>query len=96
MAAWPDGTSAYTVVLATTDDEASARARAATAVGSGVPAGLLQSDAYPTLRLPGTWVLFAGRYDTRPEAADEAARYAGSGFPDARAAFVSEQQPADE
>lgn len=96
VAAWPAGTSAYTVVLATTDDEAAARVRATAAVGSGVPAGLLQSDAYPTLRLSGTWVLFAGRYDTRAEAAEEAVRYAAAGFPDARAAFVSEQRPAGE
>jgi hypothetical protein len=96
VATWPAGTSAYTVVLETTDDEASARARATAAVGSGVAAGLLQSDAYPTLRLPGAWVMFAGRFDTRAEAADEAARYAATGFPDARAAFVSEQRAAGE
>ena len=38
------------------------------------------------------WVLFAGRFDTRREAAEEAARYVASGFPDAEAAFVSEQR----
>lgn len=96
VAAWPTGTSAYTVVLATTNDEALARARATAAVGSGVPAGLLQSDAYPSLGLQSTWVLFTGRFETRADAAEEAVRYAADGFPDARAAFVSEQPAAVE
>ena len=93
VAAWPADTSAYTVLLATEDDERAARARATAAVGSGVPAGVLDSDAYPTLA-PGEWVLFAGRFETREQAADEAARYAAAGFPDARQAFVSEQRAA--
>jgi hypothetical protein len=88
VASWPDGQSAYTVVLATAPDEASAQARAAAAVKSGVPAGVLDSDRYPTLE-PGEWVLFAGRFESRAEAIAEAARYAGSGFPDAQANFVS-------
>jgi hypothetical protein len=90
---WPAGTSAYTVVLATTDDETSARARATAAVGSGVPAGVLDADEYPTLE-PGAWVLFAGRFETRATAAEEAARYAAAGFPEARPAFVSERRRA--
>lgn len=93
VAAWPDGTAAYTVVLGTAPDEASARARATAAVGSGVPAGVLDSDDYPTLE-PGQWVLFAGRFETREEAVDRAARYAAAGFPAAEAEFVSEQRGA--
>jgi hypothetical protein len=92
VAAWPEGRSAYTVVLARAPDEASARARATAALGSGVPAGVLDSDRYPTLE-PDTWMLFAGRFDTREDAAAEAARYAAAGFPDAQARFVSEEQP---
>jgi hypothetical protein len=90
VAAWPAGTSAYTVALAETTDETTARARATAAVAGGVPAGVLQSDAYPTLD-PGMWVIFAGRFQTRVEAADEATRYVAAGFPDAEAVFVSEQ-----
>jgi sporulation related protein len=89
VATWPAGTSAYTVALAETPDETAARARAAAAATGGVPAGVLQSDAYPSLD-PGMWVLFAGRFDTRAEAEAEATRYVASGFPDAKAVFVSD------
>jgi hypothetical protein len=89
VAAWPEGTAAYTVSLARMDDESLARARATAAVGAGIPAGVLDSDAYPTLE-PGAWVLFAGRFDTETEAAREAARYAAAGFPEAQVAFVSD------
>jgi hypothetical protein len=90
VAAWPDGMAAYTVVLAEMADETTARARATAAVSGGIPAGVLDSDAYPTLE-PGMWVLFAGRFDTRAQAAEEAARYVAAGFPDAEAAFVSDR-----
>jgi hypothetical protein len=90
VGAWPEGTSAYTVVLARASDETTARARATAAVGGGIPAGVLDSTDYPTLD-PGMWILFAGRYDTESEAAEDAARYVAAGFPDAEAAFVSDQ-----
>jgi hypothetical protein len=93
VATWPEGDAAYTVVLATASDEASARARASAAVDGGVPAGILDSDEYPTLGLDA-WVLFAGRYASRREAADEAGRYAAAGFPDAHPEFVSAEPPA--
>jgi hypothetical protein len=92
VAAWPTGTSAYTVALAEAADEPSARARAAAAVNGGVPAGVLQSDSYPTLD-PGKWLVFAGRFETRSEAEEEATRYVAAGYPDAEAVFVSDQLP---
>ena len=92
VATWPTGAAAYTVVLAETPDETSARARATAAVDGGVAAGVLQSDAYPTLE-PGMWVLFVGRFDTRVEAAEEATRYVAAGFPDAGVAFVGGRAP---
>jgi len=92
VADWPAGQSAYTVILATARDEASARTRAAAAVQSGVPAGVLDSDAYPTLE-PGHWILFAGSFDNRADALADAARYAGSGFPEADVEFVGDRQP---
>ncbi len=91
VAAWPDGTAAYTVSLARTPDEDIARARATAAVGAGIPAGVLDADAFPTLE-PGAWVLFTGRFDTETEAAREAARYAAAGFPEAQVAFVSDRR----
>lgn len=90
VATWPAGTSAYTIALAETPDETSARARATAAVAGGVPAGVLQSDDYASLD-PGMWLIFAGRFQTRVEAVDEATRYVAAGFPDAEAVFVSEQ-----
>ena len=92
VASWPRGTSAYTVALAEAPDETSARARATAAVGGGVPAGVLQSDSYPTLD-PGKWLVFAGRFETQSEAEEEATRYVAAGFPDAEAVFVSDQLP---
>ena len=78
------------MALAETPDETTARARAAVAASGGVPAGVLDSNAYPTLA-PGVWVIFVGRFETRAEAVEEAARYVAAGFPEAEAAFVSEQ-----
>ena len=92
VASWPKGTSAYTVALAETPDETAARARATAAVSGGIPVGVLESAAYPTLD-PGVWLLFAGEYETRDEAVEEATRYAAAGFPDAEAVFVSDQRP---
>lgn len=91
VAAWPAGTSAYTVLLVTTGDEASARARATAAVGAGVPAGVLNSSDYPTLA-PGRWALFTGRFDSREVAAEEATRYAAAGFPEAEPGFISDRR----
>lgn len=92
VAAWPAATAAYTVVLAKSSDETTARARATAAVGSGIPAGVLDSTDYPSLD-PGMWILFAGRYDTQADAAEDAARYVAAGFPTAEAAFVSDRSP---
>ncbi len=95
VASWPAGTDAYTVVLAETPEETTARAHATAALEGGVPAGVLHSDAYPTLE-PGMWVLFAGRFDSRAEAAEEATRYAAAGFPEAEPAFVSDGGASDD
>jgi hypothetical protein len=90
VASWPAGTAAYTVVLSEAPDETTARTHATAAVTGGVPAGVLDSDAYPTLD-PGLWIIFVGRFETRAEAVEEAARYVSAGFPNAEAAFVSER-----
>lgn len=88
VAEWPDGVAAFTVALARLPDEATARARADAVVDAGVPAGVLDTSAYPSLE-PGGWLLFAGRYETPQHAAEEAARYAAAGFPDAQPVLVS-------
>jgi hypothetical protein len=78
-AVWPPGKEAYTVDLLETPSSKEAKARAAAAIKKGVPAGVLQSDAYQTLP-PGLYVVFAGQYKTSTEATAAANRYAGKGF----------------
>ncbi len=89
---WPTGTSAYTVALADAPDETTARARATAALDGGVNAGVLDSSSYPTLD-PGSWLIFAGQFDTESEAQEEATRYVAEGYPDAESVFVSDQLP---
>ena len=92
VAEWPAGRSAYTVVLAQAPNETTARTQATAALDADVPAGVLESDRYPTLE-PGTWVVFAGRFDSLEEAAAAADRFAEAGFPDAEPRFVGEEEP---
>ena len=93
VAEWPAGKSAYTVVLAQAPNETTARTQATAALDADVPAGVLESDRYPTLE-PGTWVVFAGRFESLDEAAAATDRYAAAGFPDAEPQFIGENEPA--
>lgn len=82
VASWPAGKSAFTVVLVSTERRTDARREAQRAVDAGLPAGLLRSNAYSSLR-PGYWVAYAGEFDSRAEAARRAQSYAAQGFADA-------------
>lgn len=93
VAEWPADRSGYTVVLAQAPDETTARTQATAALDAGLPAGVLESDRYPSLE-PGTWVLFAGRFESLDEAEAAATRYAAAGFPDAEPQFIGENEPA--
>jgi predicted nucleic acid-binding Zn ribbon protein len=77
---WPNGVTAYTVVLVTSSDRPAARRVAREAAQSGLEAGLLRSDDYDLGT--GLWVVFAGRFDTQAsaerQAANLAARYPGA------------------
>ena len=86
---WPTGESAYTVILFSTDTRGDAERKARQAIEQGVPAGVLHSDDYSSLRA-GYWVVFAGRFDTRDEAEEEAESYASLGFADGYPRFVEE------
>jgi septal ring-binding cell division protein DamX len=68
---WPAGVKAYTVVLVTASDEASAQDIADEATAAGLDAGVLSSDEYGLGQ--GFWIVYSGRYDTNDEAAAEAA-----------------------
>ncbi|HEX8066043.1 MAG TPA: SPOR domain-containing protein [Thermoleophilaceae bacterium] len=78
-ASWPAGKTAHTVVLVSAKSRSSADSKARQAVGRGVPAGVLHSDDYSSLR-PGYWVVFAGQFDSSEEARKAADRYAEQGF----------------
>lgn len=85
---WPDGVSAYTVVLVTTGDRPAAKRVAREAARSGVEAGLLRADDYDLGT--GLWIVFAGRFDTQASAERQAANL-GERYPGAYATLV---QPA--
>ena len=72
LAEWPEGKSAWTVVLASTGSRAEAEKKAQAA---GADAGVLHSDDYSSLR-KGYWVVFAGQYADQ-EAAQSAAEGKG-------------------
>jgi cell division septation protein DedD len=85
---WPEGTSAYTVILLSTTTAEGAREFARRAAEAGIPAGVLDSSDYSSLN-PGYQVVFAGEFDTAEEAQAEAERYAGLGFPGGYPRFVN-------
>ena len=82
---WPEGLTAYTVVLVTTGDRPAARRVAEEAAKSGIEAGLLKSDDYDL----GTnlWIVFAGRFDTQ-QSAERQASNLDSRYPGAYATIV--------
>ena len=88
IAQWPDDTSAYTVILLSTNTRDGAEAVARQAARAGIPAGVLQSDDYSSLN-PGFWVVFGGEFDSSEEAQREAESYAGLGFPGGYPRFVN-------
>jgi hypothetical protein len=85
---WPEGKSAYTVVLLSAEDESAARAQARKAASAGVPAGVLRSSDHSSLK-PGYWVAFGGQFDSNDEAQREARRYASLGAGKGYVRFVS-------
>jgi hypothetical protein len=76
---WPEGKTAYTVVLVSATNRNAADAKAEQAVKRGIEAGVLRSDDFSTLR-PGYWVVFAGQFSSSEEATRAADRYAEQGF----------------
>jgi sporulation related protein len=61
VTSWPPGRRAYTVVLLSAGDRASAAARAAALARAGARVGLLHSNRFAGLR-PGFWIVFSGQY----------------------------------
>ncbi len=87
---WPSHVAGWTVVLAHSRSVAVAYAKATKLASHGVPAGVLDSSQHPGL-LPGTWVVFSGRYGSQGAANAAAATLASKGHRGAHAKLV--QQP---
>lgn len=90
---WPDGLSAWAVIIASKDQaqfaEADARVIADEAAAAGVlQTGVLDSSAYPSLN-PGYWAVYSGPYDTEDEAEQAAANIRTQGYPEAYAREVT-------
>jgi predicted nucleic acid-binding Zn ribbon protein len=83
---WPEDLSAYTVVLVTAGDEASARQTADEASAGGVDAGVLRSDDYGLGQ--GFWIVYAGTYEDQQEAAAKADEL-GEQYPGAYSQLVN-------
>jgi hypothetical protein len=67
LASWPAGVTGYTVVLGVIPSKAEASASATKIAASGIPAGVLNSSDYSSMR-PGDWIVFSGTYSTRAQA----------------------------
>jgi hypothetical protein len=86
-AEWPAGKSGWTVVLASDSSESDARAKADRFATGGIAhVGVLDSDDFASLK-GGSWIVFAGRYDSQSEAADALDRV------DARDAYIRRIEP---
>ncbi|HYH54246.1 MAG TPA: hypothetical protein VD761_08955 [Solirubrobacterales bacterium] len=89
---WPNGISAWTVVLASEESKGlaeSAVERAKRIASRGLNIGILRSADYASLR-PGYWVAFAGQFDSVDEAQQAADRYR-SQFSSAYQRFIEER-----
>lgn len=64
VGSWPDGKSAWTVVLLSSTRRAGANSRARRLSGDGTEVGVLKSDDFKSLR-SGYFVVFSGQYESR-------------------------------
>jgi hypothetical protein len=76
LASWPDGKTAWTVIIASTGSRAEAEKKARAA---GADAGVLHSDDFSSLR-KGYWVVFAGQYPNQKAAQSAAEGKGGDAY----------------
>ena len=88
---WPQGRSAYTVILKSARSRSEAESKARSAKAAGIPAGILRSDEHSNLR-PGYWVTFGGEHASSDEAEAEVERYASLGHGGGYVRFVAESR----
>ena len=77
---WPDGATAYTVVVYKFDDKAGAKAKAREVAAKGLPAGVLDSDKYASLE-PGSWLVYIGEFESPQKAEKAGQKYENAGYP---------------
>jgi hypothetical protein len=77
---WPDGSEGYTVIVYKFDDKAGAKAKAREVAAKGLPAGILDSDKYPSLD-PGSWLVYIGQFDSQKQAEKAGQKYENAGYP---------------
>jgi hypothetical protein len=87
VARWPTGVTGYTVVLGVIPSKGAATASATKIASSGIPAGILYSSDYSSMR-PGDWIVFSGTYTTLAQADTAAAHIKTKGQPGAYAFSV--------
>lgn len=88
IADWPVGLSGWTVVLGRARDQATATAVARRLGAGGLSTGVLNSSEHPRLQA-GYFVVFSGRYPTKPAAQAAAASLRARGQPQALARQVA-------
>ena len=88
IAGWAPGLPGWTVVLATSTDEAAARQLAVELASRAPAVGLLDSSQHPALK-PGLWIVFSGRYPTDAGARTAAAALRAKGILSARVRLVA-------
>jgi hypothetical protein len=85
---WPQRLTGWTVVLAHTQSEAAAYAKATKLSREGVSAGVIDSTHHPGW-LPGYWIVFSGRYPTAAAASAAATALVASGYHGAHPKLVA-------
>jgi predicted nucleic acid-binding Zn ribbon protein len=70
----------YTVIVYKFDDKADAKLKAREVAGKGLPAGVLQSDDFPSLD-PGSWLVYIGQFDSSKQADKASRKYENAGYP---------------
>jgi hypothetical protein len=88
LATWPEGTTAWTIIVASPQDRGAAEERARAVIAAGQPAGVVEGTAFAPLRR-GSWAVFSGQYERRADAL-QALEALG---PTAEGAFVRRLRP---
>jgi len=79
VAEWPEGETAYTVIVRSSESRSAAERTAEDLASQGKDAGVLRSDDFSSLK-PGYWVAFVGQYDSASEARTQAESIGGGAY----------------